>query len=864
MATLIRRIPPIGSPALDISSSSVDCSFAVEYDGPPVPYDIPRAIPIDVDRIPVASIVASSSESSVGGLSSLPVVQPILSPPPDPTAGAKKKKREKKKKEEEASVSPTSVIAFDPSTDELEHDQSGEIGSSLKSEPLDTRSVEILDGQDDDQLPDRASMESSVSPDTDDGYGASAEHGKRGSVVTFQDDEATGTIRSGPSRMEGGAAVERKKGSCYRCLKGSRFTEKEACVVCDAKYCINCVLKAMGSMPEGRKCITCIGHPIEESKRGSLGKCSRLLKKMLSELEIQQVMKAERTCENNQLQAECVFVNGKQLYPEEMVLLQTCPNPPGRLKPGRYWYDKVSGFWGEEGHKPSAIISAHLNVGSAIKRDASNGNTNILINNREITKTELQMLKWAGVQCAGNPHFWVNADGSYQEEGQKNIRGHIWRGPRTRLICSVLSLPFPPKTINAHGEEPNKVTNRTMPDYIEQKTLQKLLLVGWHGAGTSTIFKQAKFLYKAVPFSEDELEGIKLMIQTNAYNYLGMLLEGRERFEEECLASGNGNQGSEKNIYSIGPRLKAFSDWLLKVMASGSLEAIFPAATREYAPLVEELWNDAAIQATYERKSELQSLPTVAGYFLKRVVEISRMEYQPSDMDILQADGVTSSNGLASVDFLFPQLENDGGMDSEEQLDPLLRYQLIRVPAKGLGENCKWLEMFEDVRLIIFCVALSDYDQQCDYRPAENKMLAAKSLFENIVSHSTFDQTDFLLILNKFDLFEQKLEQTPLTVCDWFDNFNPVRSLHQSNSRNNNNKDSTLAELAYQYIAVKFKRLYTSLTGRRLYVTMTNGLDSDSVGASLRYGKEIIKWEGRAFFGVSEYSVYSTTEPSSY
>lgn len=332
---MLRRMLPAGAPLPD--EEHLDYSIAVEYVGPPVPYEVPKVDPLDIASAPSrAHSVASVSEHT-----SIPVVMPIN--PRFSRFGRFRNgtfSKEPRSPVESQRSSSVSRSQLDLQNGEGEdHSDSGdgvtEGARSSVSSPRAPNSVPRGDGVIEVKRPTTVTFNTPKDSENeeDDGFPSPR------SVAT----EPVGS----PVAVRNSQVGSNKRWICSRCGKGNRLKEKEACLVCDRRYCSNCVLKAMGSMPEGRKCVSCIGQPIDESKRSSLGKCSRMLSRVCSPLEIKQIMKAEKECPANQLRPEQLVVNGRQLRQEELAEILGCAMPPQKLKPGRYWYDKDSGLWGK-------------------------------------------------------------------------------------------------------------------------------------------------------------------------------------------------------------------------------------------------------------------------------------------------------------------------------------------------------------------------------------------------------------------------------------------------------------------------------------------------------------------------------------
>ena len=217
-----------------------------------------------------------------------------------------------------------------------------------------------------------------------------------------------------------------------------------------------------------------------------------------------------------------------------------------------------------------------------------------------------------------------------------------------------------------------------------------------------------------------------------------------------------------------------------------------------YAEDIQRLWQDASVQEAYERRNRFQ-LVQCANYFLSRVRTVLQENYLPDDQDIVQARVQTT--GIIEHDFI---------IDAESAKPK----KLILIDVGGQrSERRKWIHCFEDVMLILFLTAVSEYDQVLAEDEVTNRMQESLVLFKHIVEYRWFEDTNVILFLNKMDVLEEKVGKSP--VKPHFDDF------HEEDEGN--------AQKVLKFFEDKFVELNPNPDDRNVYVHPTCATDTENI-----------------------------------
>lgn len=268
----------------------------------------------------------------------------------------------------------------------------------------------------------------------------------------------------------------------------------------------------------------------------------------------------------------------------------------------------------------------------------------------------------------------------------------------------------------------------------------KILLLGAGESGKSTILKQMKLIHEG-GYSEDERFSFKEIIYSNTIQSMRAILSWMQN-EEMDLADSNNDH---------------YADLIIEQPAQIEADYLDP----ELAEAIKSLWQDSTVQECFHRAREFQ-LNDSAEYYFESIDRIADPDYLPSNQDVLRSRVKTT--GITETTFKIGDLT----------------YRMFDVGGQR-SERKKWIHCFENVTVVLFLVAISEYDQMLIEDETMNRMEEALVLFDSICNSRWFTKTSIILFLNKIDRFREKLPLSPLK--DYFPDFEG--KLHWVNKMSN-------------------------------------------------------------------------------
>jgi hypothetical protein len=103
-----------------------------------------------------------------------------------------------------------------------------------------------------------------------------------------------------------------------------------------------------------------------------------------------------------------VFINNKQIPHKTLNYLANYYQI--KIQDGHYWYDNLSGAWGISAGPTMGFVLPFMKLGGHLKSNASNGNTNVFVNGRELHYQDVIALQKIINVIPGR--YWLDAKGN--------------------------------------------------------------------------------------------------------------------------------------------------------------------------------------------------------------------------------------------------------------------------------------------------------------------------------------------------------------------------------------------------------------------------------------------------------------------
>lgn len=302
----------------------------------------------------------------------------------------------------------------------------------------------------------------------------------------------------------------------------------------------------------------------------------------------------------------------------------------------------------------------------------------------------------------------------------------------------------------------------------------KILLLGSGESGKSTIVKQMKIIHQN-GYTREELAMFRVTIYKNVLDSAKELVIGMRRCK----------------MFPTDQRSLNFVETIKRIYAEQKTNsaATTNPITPDFVEGIERLWKDPMIEQLIVQTSKFYLMDS-APYFFNNIRRIGDPKYLPTEADVLRSRSKTT--GIIETRFVMEDtcihMFDVGGQRSERK---------------------KWIHCFESVTSIIFCVALSEYDQVLLEESSHNRMDESLVLFDSVINSRWFLRTSIILFLNKIDLFTKKVKIVPLG--DYFPEYTGGDSL----------------KLALRFILWKFSQ--ANRAKLQLYPHITQATDTSNI-----------------------------------